>query len=51
MCNSAEVAIAGKEGQSGPSPSEGQLAAFWAGILAHRDAARRAAELADRFCR
>jgi len=43
MSNSAEVAIAGKREQSSRSLSEEQRAAFWAGILAHRDAARRMA--------
>jgi DNA-directed RNA polymerase specialized sigma24 family protein len=40
MSNSAEVAIAGEGNAPSPSLSEDQRAAFWAGILVHRDAAR-----------
>ena len=43
MSNSAKVAPAGKRKQSSRSLSDDQRAAFWAGILTHRDAARRMA--------
>jgi DNA-directed RNA polymerase specialized sigma24 family protein len=43
MSNSAKVATAGKETTISPSLSDEQRAAFWAGVLAHRDAARRMA--------
>lgn len=46
MSNSPEVATAGKGTNSSPPLSEEQRAAFWAGILTHRDAARR---MATRF--
>lgn len=45
MSNSAEVAIVGKGEKSSPSLSDDLLAAFWAGILRHRDAACRMAAL------
>lgn len=43
MSNSAKVATAGEKTTSSPSLSEEQRAAFWSGILAHRDAACRMA--------
>ena len=43
MSNSAEVAIAGASTSTAPSLSEAQVSAFWAGIVANIDAARRMA--------
>jgi DNA-directed RNA polymerase specialized sigma24 family protein len=45
MSNAAEGANAGKGTNSSPLLSEEQRAAFWAGVLAHRDAACRMAAL------